>query len=51
MCTRGHFYIIVLPAVLQPTVNWEIVARHKGYMDEANTVIGTCASGIETFTG
>ena len=37
------------PAVLLPTVNWELVARHKGYMDAANGVVfGTCASGCET---
>ena len=38
------------PAVLQPTVNWELVARHKGYMDAANGVVfGTCASGCEAY--
>ena len=38
-----------LPAVLLPTVNWELVARHKGYMDAGNGVVfGTCASGCET---
>ena len=25
-----------MPAVLLPTVNWERLARHKGYMDVAN---------------
>ena len=30
----------VFPAVLPPTVNWELVARHKGYMEAANEVSG-----------
>ena len=35
--------------MLLPTVNWELVARHKGYMDAAyGVVLGTCASGCET---
>ena len=38
------------PAVLLPTVNWELVARHKGYMDAANgVVLGTYASAYETY--
>ena len=37
-------------AVLLPTVNWELVARHKGYMDAANGVVfGTGAIGCETY--
>ena len=52
--TRGTWFKsclgAVFPAVLLPTVNWELVARHKGYMDAANGVVfGTCASGCEAY--
>ena len=40
--TRGTWFKsclgAVFPAVLLATVNWELVARHKGYMDAANGV-------------
>ena len=45
-------YLSYLNHGLRPThcVNWELVARHKGYMDAANGVVfGTCASGCETY--
>ena len=29
----------VFPAVLLPTVNWELVARRKGYMDAAKAMV------------
>ena len=43
----------VFPAVLLPTVNWELVARHKEYCTWMRLMVtgflGTCASGCETY--